>query len=340
MEKNKLDVLEKISPDSLLSEPAILSGWEGSLNEPLVSITCQAFNHESFIEDALIGFLRQETRFPFEILIHDDASTDGTVNIIKKYEHLYPRIIKPIYQTENQYSKGNRPGQLNRNRAKGKYIATCEGDDYWSDPLKLQKQVDYLEANPKTVISGHDAFVIDQKGNLLKESKLPESHKRDYSGHELQQGKGWILTMSWVYRNIEMDFAPERAMVKNGDTFFTSILGEYGGSHYHNDIKPSAYRIHDGGVWSSVSKSERVDDTINTYFWMYRYYKRRGFNSLSSLYLTRVFKEVAVKLPIFQRVRLALVVLLGIHSLKKKLKNIVGEKGVEKLKKLKSGKLN
>ena len=83
------------------------------------------------------------------------------------------------------------------------------------------------------VISGHDAVIVDQMNYLLKVSKLPDVHKRDYSAIELQCGQAWILTMSWMYRNVVEEFAPERNSVRNGDTFFLSILGEYGGSHYH-----------------------------------------------------------------------------------------------------------
>lgn len=119
-------------------------------NIPLVSISCITFNHASYIRDALDSFLMQETDFPFEILIHDDCSTDGTDLIIKEYTEKYPGIIRPMYETENQYSQGKPIGSLvwNIPRAKGKYIALCEGDDYWCDPKKLQKQVDFLEENP------------------------------------------------------------------------------------------------------------------------------------------------------------------------------------------------
>ncbi len=114
----------------------------------LVSICCTTYNQENYIRECLEGILCQKTDFSFELLIHDDASTDKTADIIREYENKYPDIIKPIYQTENQYSKGIR---INATfiypRAKGKYIAICEGDDYWIDPLKLQKQVDFLEKN-------------------------------------------------------------------------------------------------------------------------------------------------------------------------------------------------
>jgi glycosyltransferase involved in cell wall biosynthesis len=114
---------------------------------PLVSVCCLTYNHSKYIRDAINGFLIQKTDFPIEILIHDDASTDGTADIIREYEAKYPDLIFPIYQTENQHFKGNKPGKINRDRAKGKYIAICEGDDFWTDPLKLQKQVDFLESN-------------------------------------------------------------------------------------------------------------------------------------------------------------------------------------------------
>lgn len=117
----------------------------------------------------------QETDFPFEILIHDDASTDNTANIIREYEKLYPNIIKVIYQTENQYSQGKRPFALLYSLSKARYIAVCEGDDYWCDKRKLAIQVAYLEKHPEVVISSHDAKVIDIDGNVIKESKLPLS---------------------------------------------------------------------------------------------------------------------------------------------------------------------
>lgn len=112
----------------------------------LVSISCITYNHEPYIRECLDGFIMQKTDFAFEVLIHDDASTDKTADIIREYEAKFPNLIKPIYQTENQFSKkvGSINAKFNYPRAKGKYIALCEGDDYWTDPLKLQKQVDFF----------------------------------------------------------------------------------------------------------------------------------------------------------------------------------------------------
>lgn len=115
----------------------------------MVSIWCLTYNHESYISQCLDGFVMQNTNFRFEAIVHEDASTDGTAAIVRKYAEKYPEIIKPIFETENQYSKND--GSIDKimmNYTQGKYVAICEGDDYWIDENKLQRQVDYLESHP------------------------------------------------------------------------------------------------------------------------------------------------------------------------------------------------
>lgn len=116
---------------------------------PLASILCATFNQKDYITQTIEGFLMQKVDFPIEIIIHDDASTDGTADIVRKYEAEHPDLIKGIYQTENQYSK-KIPiwKKFIYPAAQGEFVAECEGDDYWTDPNKLQKQVDFLKANP------------------------------------------------------------------------------------------------------------------------------------------------------------------------------------------------
>lgn len=117
---------------------------------PIVSIYCLTYNHEKYIRDCLDGFLMQKTDFPFEVIVHDDASSDGTQRILHEYEEKYPGIIRPIYQTENQVSLGiNSVTKYIFPLVKGKYVAVCEGDDYWTDSHKLQSQIDLLEAHPE-----------------------------------------------------------------------------------------------------------------------------------------------------------------------------------------------
>lgn len=129
-------------------------------SEPImVSISCITYNQSRYIRDCLEGFVMQKTNFRFEAIVHDDASTDGNAEIIKKYADKYPNIIKPIFETENQWSKHD--GSLGRIMfpyIRGKYIAWCEGDDYWIDPLKLQKQVDFLENHLEYSMCWTDAF--------------------------------------------------------------------------------------------------------------------------------------------------------------------------------------
>ena len=140
--------------------------------DPLVSIRCLVYNHEPFLRQCLDGFVMQQTTFPFEAIVHDDASTDGSAAIIREYAERYPDIIKPIYETENQYSKGD--GSLARVMDAAihpnvKYIALCEGDDYWTDPHKLQVQVDIMEADESIGLVHTYARVYDQQSGLYKD---------------------------------------------------------------------------------------------------------------------------------------------------------------------------
>ena len=145
---------------------------------PLVSIVCTTYNHERYIRQALDGFIMQKCNFPIEIIVHDDASTDGTSKIILEYAKKYS-IINSILQTENQWSKGIATWKyLFTDVAKGKYIAICEGDDYWIDPLKLQKQVDFLEANSNYGLVLTDINIFHQKNQrtenaIFQNKKIP-----------------------------------------------------------------------------------------------------------------------------------------------------------------------
>lgn len=114
----------------------------------MVSVICTAYNHEKYIRQCLDGFVMQKTDFKYEVIVHDDASTDSTPEIIREYQKNYPDIIKPILQTENQYSKGIDLVRLCMENVNGRYIAFCEGDDFWTDEYKLQKQFEAMESNP------------------------------------------------------------------------------------------------------------------------------------------------------------------------------------------------
>jgi glycosyltransferase involved in cell wall biosynthesis len=245
---------------------------------PLVSVCCVTYNHERFIRSALDGFLAQVTDFPVEVIVHDDASTDATPAIIREYAARHPEVIRPIYQEENQFSKRIKVGATYVwPRARGKYIALCDGDDYWTDPTKLQKQVDFLESHPDYVLCFHDVLVVDAEGRQLAKSEHLPPPRRDLSADELAKG-GLVLTLTFCYRNVLRQYPPEFFNVFNGDVFLASLLGGFGSAKCLGDsILPAAYRVHPGGIWNSISDVlQKVIHLLTTYFWMRCYYERVG----------------------------------------------------------------
>lgn len=226
-------------------------------NDILVSISCITYNHEPYIRQCLDGFVMQKTNFKFEVLIHDDASTDGTANIIREYLDKYPNLIKPIFQAENQYSKGIAISQTyNCPRAKGKYIALCEGDDYWTDPYKLQKQVDFLEANPEYSMCFANAIEHWEDGS--KDDKcFSNIEDRDYTGVEIYEN--WIVpTASVLYRK-EIVFSERYKEIRSnknfifGDIVLFLTCAEFGKLRGMSDVV-SVYRRHEGGITNQVNK--------------------------------------------------------------------------------------
>lgn len=158
-------------------------------DEILVSVICTAYNHEPYIRSALDGFVMQKTNFRYEVLIHDDASKDNTAQIIREYAEKYPEIIVPVLQTENQHSKGVKiTNTILRPMIRGKYIALCEGDDFWTDENKLQRQVDFLEANPDYVACAHNTLVHDCSGKQQDYRYFPGEQDHDVVFEQLVCG--------------------------------------------------------------------------------------------------------------------------------------------------------
>ena len=154
------------------TEAEIMLNWKGDASSPMASICTRTYNLENFVAEALDSLLMQETNFCFEIVIDDDSSSDGTVGIIKKYIEKFPNIINANLREENIGTRLNFIKNLQR--ANGKYIAPCDGDDFWTDPLKLQKQVDFLEKNGEYVVtySPLDPFFEKGASVLWKRYKL------------------------------------------------------------------------------------------------------------------------------------------------------------------------
>lgn len=265
---------------NLRSELEIINDWKNNF-EPLVSICCITYNHENYISDAIESFLLQKTTFPFEVIVGEDCSLDCTREVIEEYRKKYPNLIKIITSDINVGIHKNFTRTLNE--CSGKYIAFCEGDDYWTDPEKLQIQVDFLESNDEYVISGHDASIVDFDGCILSHSKLQNIYKKDFSRNDLMGCNAFLLTLTWVFKNIKVSNIDEVYNVLNVDTFLLSYLGQYGKSHYHSDISPAIYRVHDGGVWSKEDDRTKYESSLNTLFWIYSYHKRIGNIDVSQI---------------------------------------------------------
>ncbi len=237
---------------------------------PMVSIVCTSYNHGDYLAEAIESFLMQKTDFEVEILIYDDASTDHSPRVIKQYENQYPTLIKPIYQNHNQYSKGVRVELFNHNRAAGKYIAVCEGDDYWTDPYKLQKQVDYMEAHPACSMTVHAADrVLADKKKILSTVR-PEHGNTVLSVERVIEGGGdLVATNTMVYSKEKVQtLAPFYLNAVVGD-YPLIILAALRGTVDYLDENMSAYRV---GVKSSWTERELATSTkrINHYHDMER----------------------------------------------------------------------
>ena len=225
--------------------------------EYTISICCLAYNHEQFIRKCMDGFLMQATNFRFEVLIHDDASTDNTASIIKDYQKRFPNIVFPIYQKENQYTQGvSITATYNWPRVRGKYIAMCEGDDYWTDPLKLQKQVDFLEENEDFVCCSHlSDTVYNFQRNIKVDAFSTLPHQSGVLTLRRYKMINGFHTSSMVYRsNLLTEFPVNRKELLR-DTPIKLWLLSRGAIKILPD-KMSVYRRNLGGVSERLSVRE------------------------------------------------------------------------------------
>ena len=229
----------------------------------LVAIHCLVYNHEPYLRDCLEGFVMQQTNFPFVAIVHDDASTDNSAAIIREYEEKYPDIIKPIYETENQYSR--RDGSLGRimnaavDATGAKYVTMCEGDDYWTDPHKLQKQVDFLDAHPEYeyVLCCHRYKILNQNDGTWEQDYVASFFEED------RNPKGFAFTQkdnlhTWITKTMTLLY---RASITLPDTtqfrYWRDVHRNYymlkQGRGYCLPWNGAVYRRQEGGVFAPLS---------------------------------------------------------------------------------------
>lgn len=215
--------------------------------QPLVSICCLVYNHEPFLRECFDGFVMQKTTFPIEILVHDDASTDHSADIIREYTAKYPDLFNPIYQTENQYSKGVKiTATYQIPRARGKYIAMCEGDDYWTDPLKLQKQVEFMEKNEGCSLccTGYNVFLHEE--NLFRD-QFSNSINGFFDKEDYIKNEWFIQTATVVFRKNHYADLDCYKYKKFRDYHLYYFLLQKGFGYMFKD-KMSVYRMSNTGI--------------------------------------------------------------------------------------------
>lgn len=297
------------------TEKEIKKNWQSS--DIKVSIICLTYNHEHYIRDAINGFLSQKTNFAFEIIIHDDASTDETPNIIMEYHRRFPSIIIPILQNENQHSKGTKIYSTFINPIiKGKYIAHCEGDDYWIDSSKLQRQYDALESTQSCDICFHPAKAMypnDTSRILCLHSK---SIKILSIGDVILGDGGFMPTASIFYRKeirTSVDEFFERyGKFPVGDVMLQFLASKRGGALYLPMIG-SVYRVNSIGSWSSrmrkdsdfASKTRKSsilwNEKLNEFTdHEYNYFFRKKITRILLSYITNPYMEKNERLYYFQ----------------------------------------
>lgn len=226
-----------------------------------VSVICLTYNHRDYIRECLDGFVKQKTTFPFQVVVHDDASTDGTADIVREYAERYPDIITPILQTENQWSKGKTLSKTFIYPVlKGEYVAYCEGDDYWTDENKLQKQVDFLDSHPDFAVCFHAVQVYWQETGLSNEV-FPTRELcfnkdvltlDDLLKHNFIQPNGVLLR--WRFHRDTYDLIPDRILP--GDWFIFLLHAELGKIKFMPEVM-GVYRRHQQGIWYEVRRSHK-----------------------------------------------------------------------------------
>lgn len=218
-------------------------------NMPLVSVYCMTYNQVNTIAQTIEGIVGQKTDFPFELIVHDDASTDGTSDVVREYAARYPDVIRPIYQTENQFGNCNLIKTFIHPVSKGKYIAICEGDDYWTDPCKLQIQADHMESDPSCTLCFHAVRQLSSDGDMM--NYRPLKSECDVSASLIiKRGGLFCPTASLMFRRDVMDTWPEFREKADIYDYPSQVLAAVMGNVHYIDRFMAVYRFASKGSWT------------------------------------------------------------------------------------------
>lgn len=263
------------------SESEIIKHWIYK-DKCYISCVCITFNQKSYIRDAINSFLAQETEYRFEIVIHDDASTDGTRDILLEYKNKYPSIIKLVLQDKNQYSQVKRLLPLVIEYVSGENIAFCEGDDFWIDEKKIDKQIKL--ASDDISMLGHSALKINHDGKIIGDFKVKAGIKNTNDVIK----EPWIMASSSMFfkRNI-LENIPEWYFVsRNGDIALQLLASKYG-NILLTDNKSSIYRVNAKGSISVNGLSNINKNRLKFIKMIYYFNKSNDYKySISCFYKT------------------------------------------------------
>lgn len=216
-------------------------------NNLVVAVWMVTYNQQDYIGQAIEGVISQNVNFKIKLLIGEDCSSDNTRNICLQYETKYPDLIELIFTTSNNMNQNSSNVFSACINSGAKYIAMCEGDDYWTDPDKLQKQVDFLETNADIGGCFHDVVVVDENNKIIKEN-YHESHQKMYNQIESLTHGGNYATCSLVFRSLVMKNLPNWFIKAPSDYTIDLLVTEFGDIAHINETM-GAYRIHAGGIW-------------------------------------------------------------------------------------------
>ena len=308
-----------------------------SEEKPLVVIRSLVYNHEPYLRDCLEGFVMQQTTFPFVAVVHDDCSTDGSAAIIREYAEKYPHIIKPVYETENQYSKHD--GSLSRamdeacGKYGAKYIALCEGDDCWTDPHKLQKQVDFLEAHPDYTMVCCNGVVeladgkIETDGEYRRHQWPHIDETREITtGEAIMDWSVMILTAGIIYRaGIRDDYPPACRKSPVGDVPLQIMAAIKGRVHYMHDSMV-VYRYQTPNSWSKRHIRKKKEEMLE--HWKLVFAMHESLDEYSRFKHTRFFRAARMRvveqiLSEYQEAQQEILQLFGRHLLYETLKGCI-----------------
>ena len=254
----------------------------------MVSVCVLSYNHERYLRQCLDGIFMQKVSFPIEVRIHDDASTDASQQIIREYQARYPDMLKPILQSENQYSKGQ--GVLRKFLlpfCEGKYIALCEGDDYWTDPLKLQKQVDYMEANDNCSCCAHNSLRLNTQSRQIGLFNKKILLTQDYTLESFIARDWFTPTQSLLSRRDCYQAFEDMPAFMHGDysLLINVLLSPETYLHYENEIM-AVYR--EGG-WSTthLKEIEAYKDFVS----LLDYYKRKSNHRCDAVFNQQIERQ-------------------------------------------------